>query len=67
MLESILEFLTLKNTIIIGAATTVAELTVILVNFYRQLIKNTTELKAMNKIERSVLWAANPINLFRRI
>jgi hypothetical protein len=69
MLEIILEFLTNKHTIIVGAAATVAELIVIIVNLKRRLKPS----KAIGKKQlptgrtKTLLWAANPFNLFKGV
>jgi len=72
MLESILTFLTANKAIIVGATATLAEVGTIIINFVR---KNKAE-KQMSEagvtdvpktfVGKKLLWAANPVNLFRK-
>lgn len=68
MLTEILSFLTDQKVIITGAATTISELVIIIVNTYRKL-KAQPQNKAFGVTIDSMklfLWSANPINLFRK-
>jgi len=70
ILTEILTFLTDKRTIITGAALTISELIVIIVNLVRK-IKNKPALKTASVYSNEIshlkilIWAANPLNLFK--
>ena len=67
-MESFIVFLGSNKTIIIAAATTVAELITIGVNLYRKLKaeKKTVVLKSKQSFTKKLIWASNPVNLFRK-
>lgn len=87
MVVEILQFLTDHKLIVVGAATTISEVVVVLVNLRRKLKKENQVMEAMSAlnsngevvssndvesqrkkttISGNLLWAANPINLFRK-
>lgn len=80
MIIETLTFLSQNKTIIIGATATIAELFVIIINLKRRIKKEQNLVKYMTapyiNLEqrtrisrtlslRNLLWAANPINLFK--
>lgn len=74
MFVELLEFLAGNKAVLIGAAVTVGELLVIAVNTYRKLRADkakdaeitTLEAKPKRSVSSTLLWSANPINLFRK-
>lgn len=72
-LTSIITYLASNKAVLIGAATAIAELTTIAVNLYRKLKAEKSKVSAMSASDeacrpsktKQLLWAANPINLFR--
>ena len=76
MLESILTFLAANKTIIVGATATLAEVGTIIINFVRknkaekQMVQTMSEAGMTDvpkaSVGKKLLWAANPINLFRK-
>lgn len=81
-LTEILKYFTDQKLIIMGAAITVSELIIIAVNTYRRLRAKTEILMKFPALTKTptvdekkllkentlkvILWAANPINLFRK-
>lgn len=67
-LVSLLTFLTEHKVVIVGAAATISELIVIIVNLWRKLRQRKTGVMVYTPVSpvRTLLWAMNPINLFRR-
>ena len=69
MLTDILHYLTEEKVLILGAAATLCELVVIIINTYRQ-IHNQKKIETMSLVvqptRKTFLWACNPINLFRK-
>ena len=71
----ILEWMVANKAVVIGAAGVISELIVIAVNTYRAIRANKKQIEAMglpskptefDKKVSVLLWAANPINLFRK-
>lgn len=75
MLVEILTFLATHKVVIAGAAATLSEVVVVLVNLRRRLKKQSEEVTLLSEIYddvnqkpstfKNLLWSANPINLFR--
>jgi len=73
--ESFLEFLASNRAIIVGAALTVAEVIVIIINTMEQLkdkpeMSETVETLAKGSKKskiRILFWIINPINIFRKV
>lgn len=80
MLTEILTYLTVQKVIILGAAATISELIIIIVNTYRKIKANTQSIntfmavdartegifKPHPNIKGTFLWSVNPMNLFRK-
>ncbi len=70
MIEQILQFMTENKLIIIGAATTISEVIVIFWNMRRKAktvkVMAATENATPESKLSVILWAANPINVFRK-
>ena len=73
MIETILAYLIAHQAVLIGSATTIAQLLVIIVNTTRKLrkaeqgISEGNVIKPMKAPEKtSFLWIINPINLFKK-
>ncbi len=77
MIESILLFLSANKLIVTGAAATISELTVIIVNMLRRMRASKRRLTTMSadccggeckpkSRLKTLAWTANPINLFRK-
>ena len=75
MIEHILNFLTSNRAIIVGAAITIAEVIVVVINVWRKNRAEKTLVKLMNIASKTyvydtkvqtLLWILNPINLFRK-
>lgn len=69
MFLEILTFMAAHKVIIIGATTTFAEVVVVLFNLWRRLRSPHTELMSSDQKSvtfKTILWAANPINLFKQ-
>ena len=63
-----LQFLTTNKLAILGAAAVVSELIVIAVNTMRKCKAQKVQTMSNQKVkDKSFLWAANPINLFRKV
>lgn len=76
MIEAILAYVA-NNSILIGAATAILQLLVIIINTTRKLRKAEVDLEpaaeeivsmraVKNPKKTSFLWVCNPINLFRK-
>ena len=68
MIESILTFLSENYKIITGAALTDSELIIIAVNCYRKTKASaiTFSSNRHESVFQKLIWACNPINLFRK-
>ena len=67
MIEDILIWLADNKEIVIGAAVTISELIIILVNTLRRSkAKTVTAMDAKSSKLKKLVWSANPINLFRK-
>lgn len=72
MITELLEYLTTNKVILVGAAATIGELIVIAVNTYRKIRadkisdQQISTLEAKPPRKNTLLWAVNPINLFRK-
>ncbi len=67
MIENILQFLADNKEILVGAALTVSEFIVILVNTLRRSkAKPVGVMDAKHSKLKSLIWSANPVNLFRK-
>lgn len=76
-ITAITTYLSEHQVILIGASTTIAEITVIVVNCYRKLKSDKSKTTTMGlkgsksvkptSVLRVLLWSANPINLFRAV
>lgn len=68
-INSIVEYLASNKIVLIAAAGTVSELTVIVINLIRKLKAPRLETMTASKesFGKKFLWSANPINLFRKV
>lgn len=81
MIVEILTFLTDYKVIVVGAATTLSEVVVVLVNMRRKLKAERQAVETMSAADqdfekrtrlsrmlsrKNLLWSANPLNLFRQ-
>ena len=69
MILEALQFLASNKAAVIGAAVTISEVVVIGVNTYRRLKANAQKVQLAGEMpmHRTILWAANPLNLFRKV
>ena len=70
MIDSIMTYLAENKAVVVGAVATVLEVATLVINFWRQNKSNKVkplgvEAKGRTKLQ-NFLWAANPINLFRK-
>lgn len=70
MLQQVLSFLASNKVIIVGATVTVTESLTIIINFWRKIRADEKRTELMgtkpDSIGRTILWSANPLNLFRK-
>ncbi len=66
-MEKIITYLAENSVVLIGAATTIAEILIIIINTRRRLKSRPGASKSVKQSKfKTVLWVINPINVFRK-